>query len=355
MAIYSRKEKNMKLQKVKELTQDHVGKVILVQGMLEWKKSNKANGETMIKSWVVDLDGSKIYLPTSFNSDEISKTISNVKQKQFVQVKGIVGKVKNSPKEGNFFESVENVDVFDTYEGEYVVIELLKAELNKRFRLIKNKALKKVVVNCIGSIKNFYEVPYDKDRFSYRGGLADYTLRLLDTIIALTTQSGRGYFLGESCEYDLDLLLTAGCIHRLGKANRYYFDENKQIVESDEGYLNDDNMATLKIYSRALEKVQLDPETENLLDHLISSSKGEYKWGAFAEPKTKEAYLLHFAEAVVLNKAVFDKFLQNGIKANMYDGGIVRGHYGKEYYLGNLEKDSFKEETTEENEKAVAE
>ena len=334
----------MKITRIKDLTQDYIDKTILVQGRIEWKKSNKPNGDVMLKSWITDSDGAKIYLPTSFNSDDVSRTLSNIEQKTFVQIKGTVGKVKNNPKEGNFFKSIEKIDAFDTKENDFIVVELLRDELNKRVRLIKNKSLVKVVKNCISSIDNFYEVPYDNDRFDYRGGLAHYTLRLLDTIIALAEQENGNYFIGESSKYNLDLLLTAGCIHRLGKASRYYIDKNNQVVESDSGCLNDDNMATLKIYSKSLAKVQLDPSTESQLDHLLASSKGEYKWGAYTEPKTKEAYLLHYAEAIVLNKAVFDRFLQKGLSSDMYDGGIIRGHYGKEYFLGNLEESPEKEQ-----------
>lgn len=340
----------MKITQINKLNQDHVGKTILVQGALEWKKTNKQDGSFIIKSWVSDATG-KIYLPTSFQSDDVSKIIGNLEQKQIVQVKGVVGKVKNSPKEGNFFENVNEIKVFeDSYDGDKVIKDLLRNELNKRFSRIKNKELKKVASKSLKTIPNLYSLPFGKDCFDYKGGLADYILRMIDTILLIADRKKPDYLMAETTSYDLDLLLTAAIIHRLGKSSKYYIDENNRICETDQGILNDDLSATLKIYFQALAGVQLEHELEKQLTHLIETSKGESRWGSMANLKTKEAYLLHYAECIVLSQATFDKYLQNGVKAEAFEGGVVRGYHGKEYYLGNIQNLEVEEEINEDKE-----
>lgn len=367
----------MKVTQINKLTQDHVEKTILVQGALEWKKTNKQDGSFIIKSWVSDATG-KIYLPTSFQSDDVSKIIGNLEQKQIVQVKGVVGKVKNSPKEGNFFESINEIKVFeDSYDGDKVIKDLLRDELNKRFKLIKDVNLKKLAGACVESIPNFYKLPFGRDCFDYKGGLADYILRLMDTILLVADRKDLDYLTVETTKYNLDLLLTAAIIHRLGKSNKYYIDDNQRVCETDYGILNDDLSDTLKLYFELLYalkngyyvspktkkkiKIHLDSEIEKQLTHLIETSKGESRWGSMANLKTKEAYLLHYAECIVLSQATFDKYLQNGVKAETFEGGVVRGYHGKEYYLGNIqnleiEEDEVvenKEETTKDNEETT--
>ena len=331
-----------------------------------WSKEllvNRQDGTTMLKAWIDDGTG-KIYLPMAFQSNDTSKLVGGLKEREIIRITGEVEKVKNAPKEGNFFKSIKLNSVFnlEASDGDIVYKGILKEELKKRCKLIKNPELQLLAYDCLKSVPNIHSLPFGADCFNYKGGLVDYIIRLIDVITAFSSITKPSYLAAEVNNYDLDLLLTAAMIHRLGKSCRYYVDENNRVCEKDYGILNDDLSSTLKIYFQTLYSlsktpskhpftkkkmtVNLDIETEKQLTHLIESSKGESKWGALTTEKTKEAYLLHYAECIVLNQAVFDKYLQNEVNAELYEGGVIRGYQGKSYYLGNIKK--AETETTEE-------
>ena len=325
-----------KIKNIKSLTQNDVGKEYFFQGVLEWQKVNKSSGEISIKSWLTDQGHGKIYLPTSFNSDDLSKRIGNLDQKQLVRIKGVVGKVKNGPKEGNFLKSVSDLKAFECHEGDNVIPELLKDKLNEKSKLIKHSGLRAIVVKCLKETgTQFLLAPYSRDCFDYKGGLADYTFRLIDALEKMTKRPTHDYFLGDMIGYDTDLLFTAAFMHRIGKIKKYFFDDENRICVNEANALNDELTTTLEIYYQYLPKGKLDDETKARLTHLIESSKGR-RHGGLIEPMTKEAKLLYALESLILTQAVFDKYYQTGVESSLYEGGIVRGPYYKDWYIGNL-------------------
>ncbi|MDK2921871.1 MAG: 3-5 exoribonuclease [Desulfonauticus sp.] len=143
--------------------------------------------------------------------------------------------------------------------------------------VFKNQELKKAFLQAPGG-KSIHH--------AYLGGLVEHTLAVCKICLQL---SALYPFI------DRDILLTAACLHDLGKAfelessfSRNYTDEGKLLGHIFLG------LEKLQPFLTPLE--EKEPELILHLKHLILSHHGELEFGSPKRPKTPEAILLHFAD-----------------------------------------------------------
>lgn len=130
---------------------------------------------------------------------------------------------------------------------------------------------------------------------AYIGGLLEHTLCVVGNALTLADRYK---------PYDRDLLITGALLHDLGKIREY--DWRRVIRYTDEGRLIGHISIATGLYYRAFQ--ELAPFDEllqwNLL-HLLLSHHGKREYGSPVLPKTREAFLLHYADLSDAYLAIF--------------------------------------------------
>jgi len=121
---------------------------------------------------------------------------------------------------------------------------------------------------------------------AYVGGLLEHTLAVVRNALILADQYP---------PYDRDLLIAGGLLHDLGKVREY--DWTRVIRYTDEGRLVGHIAIAVGLFYHAFR--DLDPFDAllqwNLL-HLLLSHHGKREYGSPVLPKTREAFILHYAD-----------------------------------------------------------
>ena len=125
---------------------------------------------------------------------------------------------------------------------------------------------------------------------AYIHGLLEHTLNVVTNALELAKRYG---------EYDRDLLVTAGILHDIGKIREY--DWRRTITYSDDGRLvGHIPIGSLLVdgYIRDLKKTPegFPDHYRRQILHLILSHHGKMEFGSPVIPKTKEAFILHYAD-----------------------------------------------------------
>jgi 3'-5' exoribonuclease len=135
---------------------------------------------------------------------------------------------------------------------------------------------------------------------AYRGGLLEHTLSVARSCLALCAIYP---------ELDREILLVAAVLHDLGKAWEL---EGALLPDySDEGGLIGHITLGLQMLEPFLQKAKdLDAGLALHLRHLILSHHGEHEFGSPKRPKTREAFVLHFADNLDAKVNTVGKLLQ---------------------------------------------
>jgi len=134
----------------------------------------------------------------------------------------------------------------------------------------------------------------------YLGGLLEHTLSLSNLILQI------------SKHYDginLDLLLTGGILHDIGKIHELTY--SRSFDYSDSGRLIGHITLGVEMIN---EKIRLIPdfpqELAVELRHLIISHHGEYQYGSPKRPKTLEAFILYYLDDLDAKVDEIQSFIQ---------------------------------------------
>ncbi|MCB2156805.1 HD domain-containing protein [bacterium] len=125
---------------------------------------------------------------------------------------------------------------------------------------------------------------------AYIHGLLEHTLNVVRNALELAERYG---------DYDRDLLVAAGLLHDVGKIREY--DWRRSITYTDDGRLvGHIPIGAIMVdgYIRDLKKTPegfSDHYRRHIL-HLILSHHGKMEFGSPVIPKTKEAFILHYAD-----------------------------------------------------------
>ncbi len=89
---------------------------------------------------------------------------------------------------------------------------------------------------------------------------------------------------------DKDLLIAGTLLHDVGKINCYKIEDRKIVLTKT--YFEQDHIINgIKLVSRNINSDKLDQ-----LLHIIASHHNLKEWGSPTEPKSNEAWIIHFAE-----------------------------------------------------------
>lgn len=169
-------------------------------------------------------------------------------------------------------------------------IDEVMAEIETYRKKVKNPYLKDLL-DCFFSDESFLaklrKAPAAKKaHHAYIGGLAVHTRNILRLINGVYNSYN---FL------NLDLLITAGLLHDIGKIYEYSY--LKKIDHSTVGRLLGHIIIGYEMVIHKIEKIQNFPEDLKLkILHMILSHHGEFEWGSPILPCFPEALVLHFID-----------------------------------------------------------
>ncbi len=117
----------------------------------------------------------------------------------------------------------------------------------------------------------------------YLSGLLEHTLSLLKLILKVVENYQR---------VDVDLLLTGGFLHDIGKVYEFSFD--RAVEYTDAGQLLGHLVMEVEMVNQKISTIPDFPdELAMLLKHLLVSHHGAYEFGSPKLPQTVEAIMLH--------------------------------------------------------------
>ncbi len=136
---------------------------------------------------------------------------------------------------------------------------------------------------------------------AYMGGLLEHTLSVCRICFRICD---------EYPDLDRDILLTAAALHDLGKAREISPGASRSY--SDQGRLLGHILLGLDMMEPFLARAKdLDPGLVLHLKHIIISHHGELEFGSPKRPKTKEAFVLHFADNLDAKLNTLDQALSS--------------------------------------------
>jgi len=120
----------------------------------------------------------------------------------------------------------------------------------------------------------------------YLSGLLEHTLSLLKLILRVV-ENYQGI--------DVDLLLTGGFLHDIGKVYEFSFD--RAVEYTDAGQLLGHLVMEVEMVNKKIATIPDFPdELAMLVKHLLVSHHGAYEFGSPKLPQTVEAIMLHMLD-----------------------------------------------------------
>ncbi len=181
--------------------------------------------------------------------------------------------------------------------------EFIQARLAYLFRMadnVSNKALR-TACRVILSVEEFKKCTAARHKHqAYEGGLVVHTAEVLEGALAMA-----------ACRHikvDYDVLVTAIIFHDYGKIYDYtseevtFFGKKLALFEyTSHQYLI---RHLSRSYAEFMSRVSngdmgyIPEDTINQIGHCILAHHGRQEWGSPTEPKTVEAYIIHFADSL---------------------------------------------------------
>lgn len=122
---------------------------------------------------------------------------------------------------------------------------------------------------------------------AYLGGLIEHTLSIVQVCEMLAAHY--------QPHVDRELLIAGALLHDVGKVRE--IGARAGFPYTDEGKLLGHIVLGMQMTAEAAATVPgITPQRLTLLQHLIASHQGRYEWQSPREPRTLEAYILHYAD-----------------------------------------------------------
>lgn len=170
--------------------------------------------------------------------------------------------------------------------------ETMDRELAEWIASVEDDALRELLEHLLGAGTGigagFRLAPAAKfNHHAYLGGLIEHTL----SIVGVCDMLARHYH----PHIDRDLLIAGALLHDIGKVRE--IGARAGFPYTDEGKLLGHIVLGMQMIADAAADVPaLSPQRLTLLQHLVASHQGRYEWQSPREPRTLEAYILHYAD-----------------------------------------------------------
>lgn len=209
----------------------------------------------------------------------------------------------------------------------------LKDELRDAIKSVKAPELRKLI-NAVFSrddVKNsFFKVPASKTAgYSFESGLLHHTVRLIRLSKAVSAVFNGWEHKKKPYSISDDLLITACILHDIGKGRAIKKERNK-YVSTFEGELCQESYLTMKIINEEADKLEIPEDKRIMIEHILSTSRGEISYGALAVPRTREAIMFHLIESLDVKMGNFehlDNVTVNGDFAQLFKTNLFLGGY----------------------------
>lgn len=170
--------------------------------------------------------------------------------------------------------------------------EEMDRELAELIASVQDEPLRELLERMLGAGTNlgagFRLAPAAKyNHHAYLGGLIEHTLSVTHVCDMLAAHY--------QPHIDRDLLIAGALLHDIGKVRE--IGARAGFPYTDEGKLLGHIVLGMQMVAEAAAHVPaLTPQRLTLLQHLIASHQGRYEWQSPREPRTLEAYILHYAD-----------------------------------------------------------
>jgi 3'-5' exoribonuclease len=204
--------------------------------------------------------------------------------------------------------------------------EVMAAELMAILRRMKNPHLLALAEAFFADqvfMDLFKRAPAGKSiHHPYLGGLLEHTLSLLKLILKVV-ENYRGI--------DVDLLLTGGFLHDMGKIYEFSFD--RAVEYTDRGQLLGHLVMEVEVVSEKIKTIPGFPEElAMLVKHMMVSHHGSLEFGSPKLPQTLEAVILHYLDdldgKIQSIQSLMEK--ERGSRWTSYHRG-----YGRNFFQGS--------------------
>lgn len=318
--------------KIKDLKSTNIGKEVVLKGDIKTTNKVSNNGTKYISFSLNDGTGEiwdNIFKDKNKEMYEAIEFLDNGKRYRAV---GTIREVREGNQGFNGINLLK-VEEIETKKAVKKTTNEVNVRLKQLFKEIKHPGYKQLINDVFKKVdlKLLYSIPVSENHYVYEGGLADHIIRTSEIINSITsTYNG-------NLDFNKDLLFTSVILFRVGKTRTLSWANGKATLTED-GVLFEDSSITHDIVSECLiNNDKLNKLEKNCLLHIIDASKYRPEYGALAEPKTKEAFLLYYAEMISLNEAKFSRLKEKNIDE---DNNIIYAPNHKVYFLTeNLSKE----------------
>lgn len=314
----------MKDVRIKDLQKADIGKKVVIKGIIKTVDKTSNNGGKYLSISINDGSGEIWDNIFKDKNQELYETLTSLDNSGKYRVVGNVRSVKEGTSGFNGL-NIEKIELIEGSIKEPISTDSIKEQLKNIFKQINNAEYRKLISAVYKEIDLdlLYKIPVSENHYVYEGGLASHIIRTNEIINSII-----GSYKG-NLNFNSDLLITAVLIFRVGKTKTLNWNNGKaELTES--GVLFEDSSITHDIVSRCLQKSKISEEEKMCLLHMIDASKYKPEYGALAEPKTKEAFLLYYAEMLSLNEAKFARLKEQNISE---DNNIIYAPSHKVYYM----------------------
>ena len=213
----------------------------------------------------------------------------------------VIGRISEFPPDSGKYNMVVNL-IEELGEGEYLLEDFVMISQNNSGDQIEeiSRAIDEVQDVNIKSLleaffcdddftKDFYMAPAAiVHHHNYMGGLLDHCVEILEICRTMCKIFQ---------DLNKDLLYCGVLLHDIGKIKTYTYGTGP-IGFSEEGDLLDHIYISCEMVKERMVKLETPEKLSNQILHMILSHHGYMKngWGSPVDPKTPEAWALHFAD-----------------------------------------------------------
>lgn len=164
-------------------------------------------------------------------------------------------------------------------------IDELSEELNGYIDMINEGVLKDSIKTFLSNNHEFFNLPAAQIKHhAYEGGLLEHTLQTIKLSLAILD------CIDDEVTIDKDLIIAGAILHDVGKINCYEITENG--IEITDIFLKQEHIINgITLISQNIKSENIDE-----LIHIVASHHNIKDWGSLIEPKSKEAWIIHFTE-----------------------------------------------------------